>query len=98
MPCALIVPYVGLKPVTPQLAAGPRIEPPVQVPMPIMNCDAATPVAEPVDDPPAARFRSHGLLAGQVLAVASSLVPAFPMRTTPAALSRATEVASKLGT
>ncbi|BCB75575.1 hypothetical protein Pflav_019850 [Phytohabitans flavus] len=92
------MPYVGLKPVSPQLAAGPRIEPPVQVPMPIMNSDAPTPAAEPELDPPGVRARSQGLFAALAVEVASSLVPTLPKMTTPAALSRATAVASKLGT
>ena len=81
----------------PQLAAGPRIEPPVQVPIPTMNWDAATPVAEPVLDPPATRSKSQGFFAGHWSAVANSLVPTLPTMTAPAALSLATEVASKEG-
>src|SRR6266699_2187161 len=52
-------PYVGFTPTRPQTAAGWRIEPPVSVPMPSGAWYAATAAAEPPDDPPGTRLRSH---------------------------------------
>src|SRR6266513_5609318 len=54
-------PYVGLKPTTPDSAAGCRIEPPVSLPnAPHATC-AATAAAEPPLEPPGTRDKSHGL-------------------------------------
>src|SRR4051812_26254384 len=54
-------PYVGLNPTHPQRAAGWRIEPPVSEPKVAMHSSAATAAAEPPDDPPGMRSKSHGL-------------------------------------
>ena len=46
----------------PVSAAGWRIDPPVSVPRAIGTPRAATVAAEPPDEPPGTRSRSHGLL------------------------------------
>src|SRR5688572_20391857 len=57
-------PYVGLRPTTPQSAAGWRTDPPVSEPRATGTIRAATAAAEPPDDPPGTREVSHGLRAG----------------------------------
>ena len=54
-------PYVGLKPTTPQNAAGRITEPSVCVPMATGTNPAATAAAEPDDDPPGVCAGFHGL-------------------------------------
>ncbi len=49
---------------TPQKAAGWRIEPPVSLPKASGLNPAATAAAEPPDDPPGTRLVSHGLCVG----------------------------------
>ncbi len=51
-------------PVTPQKAAGWRIEPPVSLPSASAQKPAATAAAEPPEDPPGTRVTSHGLCVG----------------------------------
>jgi hypothetical protein len=51
-------------PATPHMLAGWRIEPPVSVPRLPAHSEAATAAAEPPDDPPGTRSRSHGLRTG----------------------------------
>src|ERR1051326_395063 len=63
-PQRLTRPYVGLRPTTPHSAAGWRTEPPVSEPRAAGTMRAATAAAEPPDEPPATRVRSHGLGAG----------------------------------
>ena len=46
------VPYVGLKPTSPQKDAGCLIEPPVSLPRAAIDDLEATDAAEPPDDPP----------------------------------------------
>src|SRR2546421_108254 len=53
-------PYVGLKPTTPQQAAGMRIEPPESVPRAASTSPVASAAAEPPDDPPAIRPGATG--------------------------------------
>jgi hypothetical protein len=48
----------------PHSAAGWRIEPPVSVPIAHGALPAATDAAEPPEDPPGTRVRSHGLSVG----------------------------------
>src|SRR5205085_7667486 len=60
-PFRLTRPYVGFSPTTPQNAAGCRTEPPVSDPSAAGTMRAATAAADPPDDPPATRVRSHGL-------------------------------------
>src|SRR2546425_12871013 len=52
-PARLTRPYVGLRPTTPQQAAGSLIEPPVSLPSAPSANPAATAAAEPLDEPPA---------------------------------------------
>ena len=54
-------PYVGFIPTTPLKEAGIRIEPPVSVPSAPKTSPAATAAAEPPEEPPGTRVRSHGL-------------------------------------
>src|SRR5437762_11987754 len=97
-------PYVGLKPTTPQKAAGWRTEPPVSVPNEPAASPPATAAAEPPDEPPGTRARSHGLRVRWYAEcsvdepIANSSMLVLPRITTPAALSRATIVASYGGT
>lgn len=51
-PRRLTRPWVGLRPTTPQSAAGLRIEPPVSVPIAPKQSPAATAAPAPLDDPP----------------------------------------------
>src|SRR5215210_779093 len=51
-------------PTIPQSAAGWRIEPPVSVPIAQGARPAATAAAEPPEDPPGTRVRSHGFCTG----------------------------------
>src|SRR4029077_14221187 len=60
-PSRLTRPYVGLRPTTPQKAAGMRIEPPVSVPMEPWQSPAETAAADPLDEPPGVLVGSHGL-------------------------------------
>ena len=53
MPPAGRRPKVGLKPATPQQAAGKRVEPPASVPSAASTHPAATAAADPPLDPPA---------------------------------------------
>ena len=59
---------------------------------------AATAAAEPLDEPPGVQATFHGLRVGAGSEVANSVVWSLPSRIAPAALSRATEVASWSGT
>src|SRR6058998_4449363 len=54
-------PYVGFSPTTPHSEAGCRTEPPVSVPRAHTASPAATAAADPADEPPGTRSRSHGL-------------------------------------
>ncbi|MNP67606.1 hypothetical protein D3C76_1634580 [compost metagenome] len=54
-PTRLMRPKVGLKPNTPQQAAGTRTEPPVSVPREKSQRPAATAAAEPLEEPPGTR-------------------------------------------
>src|SRR5204863_441533 len=51
-------------PARPQKAAGPRIEPPVSLPVPPSTRPAATEAPVPLDEPPVKRVVSQGLRAG----------------------------------
>ena len=95
---------MGLNPVTPQNAAGMRIEPPVSVPSAPSASLAATAAPEPPEEPPGTCVSFHGLCVAPkctLLVVpprASSCVFALPMITAPASRSRRTAVASSVGT
>src|SRR5205823_12369657 len=62
-PARLTRPYVGLRPTTPQQAAGSRIEPPVLLPRAPTTQPAATRAAEPHAGPPPAWPRLAGVWA-----------------------------------
>ena len=57
-------PYVGRTPTIPVSAAGCRIEPPVSEPTASGASKAETAAADPPEDPPGVRVRSHGLKVG----------------------------------
>ena len=90
----LIRPNVGLSPTSPQYDAGRTFEPIVWLPSASGTMRAATAAAEPLDDPPGVQARFHGLRVGAGSYVANSVVCSLPSRIAPAALSRATAVAS----
>ena len=54
-------PQVVFRPVTPQHAAGIRIDPPVSEPYATSASPVATATADPLDDPPGTRVASSGL-------------------------------------
>ena len=60
MPLRGIAPKVGLKPTTPQKAAGRITEPPVWVPTASGTWPAATAAADPDDEPPGVRPGRRG--------------------------------------
>src|SRR5207245_9107557 len=65
-PCRLTSPYVGRRPVTPQYAAGVRIEPEVSDPMAKGTSPAATAAPGPAAAPPLQQSGFHGVLPGPV--------------------------------
>ena len=89
-------PNVGIRPETPQNAAGMRMLPPVSVPIPVRKKPAATPLPVPELDPPGHVVVSHGLrgigngLSKSGMPIANSIVVTLPVITAPAALRRAT--------
>ena len=98
-PCRLTRPYVGFSPTMPQTAAGPRIDPPVSLPIVSGTMPAATAAPEPDDDPAAVNSRPHGFFTVPnperiPLPVANSRRFSLPSRIAPAASSRSTSVAS----
>src|ERR1700722_10459743 len=88
-------PYVGFNPAIPHNAAGPRIEPPVSVPIPHRMTPAATAAPVPLLDPAVKCSGFHGLCAGGFgrsndgPPSANSCVVSLPISTVPAAASRA---------
>ena len=98
MPLRGIAPKLGLKPTTPQKAAGRITEPAVWVPTASGTCPAATAAAEPDDEPPGVRPGAAGLRVGAGCMKASSVVAVLPRISAPAAFSRATTKASSRGT
>ena len=87
-------------PVSPQNAAGWRIEPPVSVPVAAGASRAATSAALPPDEPPGTRSTSHGFATGPCTLfsfdepIANSSMFALPSVTVPAAARRSTTAAS----
>src|SRR5919202_4207259 len=83
----------------PHSAAGWRIEPPVSVPIAHGALPAATAAAEPPDEPPGTRERSHGLSVGPYAEfsveepIANSSWLVLPSSGAPASISRSTAVA-----
>src|SRR5207253_5276748 len=96
--------YVGLMPTHPTRAAGWRIDPPVSVPSAPGTKRAATAAADPPEEPPGVRSRSHGLRVGPYALfsvdepIANSSMFSFPTSTAPASRSLRTTVASYGGT
>lgn len=91
---------MGLSPVTPQKAAGWRMDPPVSDPSASGAIRAETAAADPPEDPPGARAASQGLRVGPPAAVsvvepmANSSMFVCPSSTRPAARRRSTAAAS----
>ena len=81
-----------------------RMEPPVSVPSAPKQKPAATAAAEPPDEPPVIRSRSHGLrtapkrLIVDVAPIPNSCRLSLPRKTAPASRSRRTTSASSVGT
>ena len=71
--------YDGLKPATPQKLAGRITEPPVWVPVAIGKKPAATPAAEPDDEPPGVCARLCGLRVLPGSRWANSVVTVLPI-------------------
>ena len=97
-------PRVGLRPNTPQHAAGMRMEPPASFPWAMATMPEATAAPAPPLEPPGVRVVSHGLrvgpnLTGSVVApIAISGRFVFPMAINPARFHRLTSSASSSGT
>ena len=87
---------MGFIPTSPQHAAGIRIDPPPSEPLATATSPAATAAAEPPDEPPGVRWRSHGLRVTPLASVAvqgkiiSSGTLVIPIGIAPAARSRRT--------
>src|SRR6478735_7210939 len=89
--------YDGLKPATPQKLAGLITEPPVCVPVAIGKKPAATPAAEPDDEPPGVCARFLGLRVLPGSRWANSVVTVLPRSVPPLRRISATSEASALG-
>src|SRR5215470_14542039 len=94
IPCRLTRRYVGLRPATPQKAAGRVIEPPVCEPSAPRHMPQARAAAEPLLEPPGVRSRAHGLRVGGGSKLAYCVVTVLPTNTAPASRRRRTTVAS----
>ncbi len=57
-------PRVGFRPTSPHIAAGMRIQPEMSLPWAAGTIPAATAAADPPDEPPGVRLRSHGFRVG----------------------------------
>src|SRR5687767_6405314 len=97
-------PYVGLSPTMPHHAAGPRIDPPVSLPVAPGHRNAATAAPDPPLEPPGERSSAHGFRVGPyhglfvVEPAANSCVLHFPISTAPASFNRRIDSASVAGT
>src|SRR5258707_14648933 len=89
--------YDGLKPATPQKLAGLITEPPVCVPVAIGKKPAATPAADPDDEPPGVCARFLGLRVLPGSRWANSVVTVLPSSVPPVRRISATSPASTLG-
>src|SRR5437016_11654663 len=89
-PCRLTSPYVGRRPVTPQYAAGVRIEPEVSEPIADGTRPAATALPDPLEDPPDQRVRSHGFKPGPNTDAAGDRYPPPPASSTMARFAMST--------
>ena len=63
-PYLLTLPHVGRRPTRPQLAAGPRIDPPVSSPNEVAHKNPEVAAPEPVLEVPGFLSMSQGFLAG----------------------------------
>ena len=97
MPVRSTVPCVGLKPTTPQNAAGRISDPAVWLPKAIGTIEAPTAAAEPLEEPPGvwAGLCGFFVLPGQK--VANSVETVLPISTAPADRIAATQAASRSG-
>ena len=95
---------VAFSPVTPQMVAGRRMEPPVSLPSAAAKKRAATPAPEPEEEPPVQYAGFHGLWQWPKCALwpvgfcANSAMLSVPMSIAPAASSRRSTVAVAFGT
>ena len=92
-----MAPKVGLKPTTPQKAAGRTTEPAVWVPMAAATIPSATAAADPLEEPPGVRPASRGFVVGPGWNRANSVVTVLPTTSAPAERSRRTTSASAAG-
>ena len=102
-PSTGIRPQLGFSPTTPQHEAGRRTEQPVSVPSPSSQSPAASAAALPPDEPPVVRPGRRGFWTVPyhgfwlVTPQANSCRFALPTTTAPAATSRSTAVAVRVG-
>src|SRR2546422_10186100 len=96
-PALFTAPYVGLKPITPQIDAGRSTEPRTWLPVAAGSIEAATAAAEPDEEPPGVRVKSHGFSVGPGPAIVSSVVTVLPTMTAPPSRSAYTCAASRSG-
>src|SRR5258708_19561204 len=89
--------YDGLKPATPQKLPGRITQPPVWLPVAIGKKPAATPAAEPDDEPPGVCARLCGLRVLPGSRWANSVVTVLPMSVPPLRRINATSEASYFG-
>ena len=93
-------PYVAFRPNSPLKPAGPRMEPPPSLPVPIGRRPPATAAAVPPDDPPGVRSRFQGLRVVPCNSVEVQLMPpnsgaaVWAVSTAPAARRRDSDVSS----
>ena len=103
-PSAGTSPHVGLKPTTPQQAAGSRIEPALSVPRATSQRPAASAAPLPPLEPPGIRLASSGLTTApkcglsEVIPYANSCRFVLPTTPYPAASRAITELAVRSGT
>src|SRR5262249_37991056 len=102
-PYRLTRPYVCFSPTIPQNEAGPRIDPPVSVPIDSGVRYAASAAPDPLEDPDGEYSVFQGLRAGPKpdrtpLPMANSSKFSFPSRIAPAFERRSVTVDSKSGT
>src|SRR5438067_5565365 len=90
-------PTVGLKPTTPQNAAGRITEPLLCEPIAAGTTPAATAAADPIDEPPGVRVGSHGLRVAPGVMYASSAVMVLPSTIAPAASAARTAALVSVG-
>src|SRR5262245_38447620 len=93
-PSRLMAPNVGFMPTIPQIDAGRRTEPRTWLPVATGSTPAATAAAEPDEEPPGVRSRSHGFHVGPGSAIVNSVVTVLPRMTAPPRRSASTCAAS----